>query len=241
MLSICSHLLGVFAILLLFYQVVFFLVPFWKKQTPHKCSQLHRYAVLIAARNEESVIRGLIESIHEQTYSSQWVDVFVVADNCSDRTAQIACSAGAIVWERSDKMHVGKGYALRFLLERIEEYRQGNAPYDGYFVFDADNRLHPCYIEEMNKSFSDGNPIVTSYRNSTNFDGNWISSGYAVNFLRESQFVNRSRMLLGTSCAVSGTGFLFSREVLEKLGGWNFFLLTEDIQFSLEAFPWKPL
>ena len=40
-------------------------------------------------------------------------------------------------------------------------------------------------------------------------------------------------MLLGSSCAVSGTGFLFSREVLEQCGGWKFYLLTEDIEFSV--------
>jgi cellulose synthase/poly-beta-1,6-N-acetylglucosamine synthase-like glycosyltransferase len=52
-------------------------------------------------------------------------------------------------------------------------------------------------------------------------------------FLRESQYLNRSRALLGTSCAVSGTGFLFHRDILERSGGWKYFLLTEDIEFSI--------
>ena len=85
----------------------------------------------------------------------------------------------------------------------------------------------------MNKTFSDGYEIVTSYRNSKNFGDNWISSGYALWFLRESQFLNHARMKLGTSCAVSGTGFLFSQKVLDECGGWNFFLLTEDIEFTV--------
>lgn len=235
MLSMLNHVLGILFVLLFFYQLIFLFVPFFKKPKSHKTAQLHRYGILIAARNEETVIRNLIESIRKQTYPSQWLDIFVVADNCTDRTAQIARSTGAIVWERFNKEQVGKGYALKFLLEKIQERYDGKNPYDGFFVFDADNRLHPCYIEEMNKSFSDGYKMITSYRNSTNYDGNWISSGYAINFLRESQFVNRSRMLLGTSCAVSGTGFLFSSDLLQEVGGWNFFLLTEDIQFSVET------
>ena len=71
------------------------------------------------------------------------------------------------------------------------------------------------------------------YRNSKNFGDNWISSGYALWFLRESQFLNHARMKLGTSCAVSGTGFLFSQKVLGDCGGWNFHLLTEDIEFTV--------
>ena len=63
--------------------------------------------------------------------------------------------------------------------------------------------------------FSDGYQIVTSYRNSKNYGDNWISAGYALWFLRESRYLNHARFLLGTSCAVSGTGFLFSRRVLE--------------------------
>lgn len=85
----------------------------------------------------------------------------------------------------------------------------------------------------MNRTFSQGYDIVTSYRNSKNYGDNWISAGYALWFLRESRYLNHARSLLGTSCAVSGTGFLFSRAVLEETGPWPFHLLTEDIQFSV--------
>lgn len=86
----------------------------------------------------------------------------------------------------------------------------------------------------MNKSFSNGNRIITSYRNSKNYGSNWISAGSSLWFLRESQYLNRARTLLGTSCAVSGTGFLFHRDIIEKTNGWKFFLLTEDIEFTIQ-------
>ena len=85
----------------------------------------------------------------------------------------------------------------------------------------------------MNRTFSDGYEVITSYRNSKNYGDNWISAGYALWFIRESRYLNNSRMLLGTSCAVSGTGFLFSRRVIESTNGWRFHLLTEDIEFSV--------
>ena len=74
----------------------------------------HRYGVLIAARNESMVIGNLIRSIQNQTYPGKLVDIFVVADNCTDDTAGIARQLGAKVYERFNKQEVGKGYALGF-------------------------------------------------------------------------------------------------------------------------------
>ncbi len=213
------------------YQFVYIPISLIKKPIPHKKTIKHRYAVLICARNEEKVVGSLIESIHTQTYGRDYVTVFVLADNCTDNTAAVARSAGAKVYERFNKTNVGKGYALEELTQRIRE--DYGAAYDGYFVFDADNILEKNYIAEMNKTFSDGYEIVTSYRNSKNYGDNWISSGYALWFLRESRYLNCSRHLIGSSCAVSGTGFLFSQRILDKTGGWCFHLLTEDIEFSV--------
>lgn len=84
---------------------------------------LHKYAVLIAARNEEAVISHLIESINRQTYPSDLIKIFVIADNCTDNTAALAKASGAEVWERFNRHLIGKGYAIDFLLERINEDR----------------------------------------------------------------------------------------------------------------------
>ena len=225
--------LWMFFIVCYVYQMYYIAVPFIKKDKPHAKTENHKFAVLISARNESAVIRNLLESINTQTYPSELVDVFVVADNCTDNTADIARDCGAIVYERFNKVNVGKGYALNYVLKQIK--RNHNADqYDGYFVFDADNVLDPNYIEEMNKTFSDGYEILTSYRNSKNYGDSWISAGYALWFLRESKYLNYSRMLLNTSCAISGTGFMFSKKIAERLDGWKYYLLTEDIEFTVD-------
>ncbi len=216
-----------------FYQLVYLLIPHLKRDKPHTSAILHRYAVLIAARNEEAVIGNLIESIKNQDYPGELVSIFVVADNCTDGTAQAARQAGAAVYERFDRVNVGKGYALDFLLRRVR-YERGDV-YDGYFVFDADNLLSPGYIAAMNREFSDGCQVVTSYRNSKNFGGNWISAGYALWFLRDAEYLNHARALVGTSAVVSGTGFLVSREIIARNGGWPFHLLTEDTEFTADC------
>ena len=214
------------------YQFLYIPLVLAKKSKPLVSpSKAHRYAVLIAARNEESVISGLLDSLRAQTYDMSLVTVFVAADNCTDSTAAIARAHGAVVYERFNQLNVGKGYALDFLLQHIgADYPAG---FDGYFVFDADNILAPDYIERMNEMFSNGHEIVTSYRNSKNFGGNWISAGYALWFLRESRYLNGARTRLGSSAAVGGTGFLFSQRILNESHGWRFYLLTEDIEFSV--------
>ncbi|MCD8284318.1 MAG: glycosyltransferase [Opitutae bacterium] len=215
-----------------FYQFFYIAVPFFLKDKPHKPPQPNKIAVLISARNEEAVVKNLLDSLNAQTYARENFTVFVVADNCTDKTAAIAAANGAVVYERTDNSRVGKGYALEFLYGKIAS-NFGENHFDAYLILDADNVLDTRYIEEMNKTFSDGYEVLTSYRNSKNFGDNWISAGYALWFLRESEYLNHSRMLLNTSCAVSGTGFMFSAATIRKAGGWKFFLLTEDIEFTV--------
>ena len=91
------------------------------------------------------------------------------------------------------------------------------------------------YFREMNATFDAGAKASTSYRNSKNYDSYWISAGYAVWFLREAKFLNQARLMLNTSCAVSGTGFFIAADIIEKHGGWKWHLLTEDIEFSASS------
>ena len=195
---------------------------------------LRRYAILISARNEEAVIAQLLDSISRQDYPADLVVPFVVADNCTDATARVARDAGAVVYERFDQRNVGKGYALNFLLQQIQD-AWGDEYFDGYFVFDADNLLQSDYITRMNEVFGEKYQIVTSYRNSKNFGDNWISAGYALWFLRDAAFLNYPRSRLGISCVVAGTGFLFSREIMLRCGGWPFHTLTEDTEFTVHS------
>lgn len=217
------------------YQMVYLFVAFKAKKDNNpgmKKVNPYKYAVIIAARNEELVIGQLIKSIKNQKYPEKLIDIFVVADNCTDNTAQVAEQAGAIVRERFNKAQIGKGYALDYMIKIIErEY--SSRKYEGYFVFDADNLLDENYIAEMNKTFNQGYRIITSYRNSKNYDQNWISAGYALWFLHEAEYLNLPRMVLNSSCAISGTGFLVHTDLIKDNGGWIHHLLTEDIEFSV--------
>ncbi len=219
-----------------FYQYIYTMIGLiFRKAKPEKeASKPHKFAALICARNEEGVIGELIDSLKKQNYPSQQLDIYVLADNCTDHTARAAREAGANVYERYNQAHIGKGYALDNLLSKIKDDK-GKGAYDGYFIFDADNIVDPDFVAEMNKTFDRGYEAITCYRNSKNFGANWITAGYSIWFLREARFLNYPRMLLGNSCAVSGTGFFVSQSVIDENNGWPFHLLTEDIQFSVNC------
>jgi len=215
------------------YQFVYIGVRFFVKEPKRTAKKLHKYAVIIAARNESAVIGELISSIKLQSYPHELLDIYVVADNCTDETASVAHENGATVFVRNDLQKVGKCYALNFAFQQIKELR-GICYYEGYMVFDADNVLDKNYVREMNTVFDAGYSVVTSYRNSKNYGYNWISAGYGLWFLRESKYLNGARMLCHTSCAISGTGFLVSSDIIQKDGGWKYTLMTEDIEFTVD-------
>lgn len=229
------ELLGAFLMVLppLFYsyQLLYLFLPFFRKSPVFSPAPPKRYAILIAARNEEAVLPYLLDSIAAQDYPADCITTYVVADNCTDHTASVSQAHGSRVFCRFDREHIGKGYALDYLLRQID-LREGLDQFDAFLVFDADNLLEPDYVRQINQLCSAGFAAFCGYRNSKNYGDNWISAGYALWYLHESTHLNRSRMALGTCCAVSGTGFGFTRQLLKQMGGWRYFTLTEDIEFG---------
>ena len=227
--SITNIILYIFGICL-FYRTIYTILGFFGKAPKFQPAEMNKtYAVVIAARNEEKVIGNLIESIRKQTYDSSKITIFVVADNCTDHTAEVCRSLGAIVYERQDKEHVSKGFALEFLFDNIgKDY--GITSYDYYLVFDADNLLKNDFVEKMNDAFATGFDLVTSFRNIKNFDTNVISSGYGIHFYRNTLCSHRPRAILGSSTHITGTGYGIKSEYLKD--GWHYTNLTEDLEIA---------
>lgn len=226
------YVIGGILTIMWFYKKGYYIIGlfFTRKFKPAK--NKHKYAILIAARNEKNVIGNLLDSINKQDYDMSLVTTFVVADNCTDNTAEIARNHGAVCYERFDNDHRTKGYALEFLLDRIEE-DYGRMSFEGYFIFDADNLLNTDYISRMNDSFDEGCKIITSYRNTKNFDENWIASTYALHWIRSIRANHRARSVLRLATNIQGTGFLFTNEIVKN--GWHYTSLTEDRALTADA------
>ncbi len=233
-LNVFNIIIGSVFILCYAYQLVFIIISIIKKPKKYpETEKMYRYAFIISARNEESVISQLCDSIKYQNYPEQLIGIYVVADNCTDRTAEVAREHGATVYERFNEELRGKGYALSELFGYIKD-TVGFDLYDGYIIVDADNILDKSYVTEMNKCFATGARLITSYRNSKNYGDNWISSGYSLWFLRETTQLNVVRTGFGTNCEIHGTGFLVSKEIIKRQNGWIHHMMIEDVQFTIE-------
>src|SRR5205807_4822375 len=90
-----------------------------RSMCPSDAAPRHRFAVLVPAHNEELLIGRLLDNLQQLDYPSDLFEICVVADNCTDRTAELARAAGATVYERVDPTQRAKGYALRWLLEQL--------------------------------------------------------------------------------------------------------------------------
>ncbi len=203
---------------------------FTRKFKPAK--NYHKYAIVIPARNEQAVIGNLIDSIKKQDYPQELITIFVVADNCTDNTAQVARDKGAICYEHNNPNERTKGFGLRYLFDRIRE-DYGIETFEGYFIFDSDNLLKGDYISRMNDSFDAGEKIITSYRNTKNFSENWIASTYALHWLRSIRTRHRARSVLHLATNIQGTGFLFANEIVKD--GWKYTSLTEDRALTADS------
>ena len=155
-LSLIENSIGLLFLLCYTYQIFFVAdVLVTKPRRAPKSKVLHRYAFVISARNEEKVIGGLIDSLKQQDYPAELLSIFVVADNCTDHTAELCREKGAYVYERFNRVQVGKGYALDYLFKQMK--KDGLIDdYDAFVVFDAENIVARGYIRAMNDTFSIG-------------------------------------------------------------------------------------
>lgn len=188
-----------------------------------------RYALLIPAHNEEGTLETLFASLHALEYPPTLVNVYVVADNCTDDTAAIARAAGALVYERHDTTKIGKGYALRWLLSRIEATGRR---YDAYVIIDADSAVLPNFLQVMDARLQSGQAIIQSQYRVQNGQEAWTAGLRAVAFALFNHLRPLGRTALGWSCGLKGTGMCFSASVVQRFG-WDSFSLTEDVEYHV--------
>lgn len=196
-----------------------------KRAIPPSTGHL-RFAALIAARNEEDCIAGIVESIRQQNYPPELIDVYVIPNNCTDNTANVAVAAGAQILSVSTSVR-SKGQALHEAFAQLLT----TGDHDAFCVFDADNEAHPDFLAEMNRTLSAGSRAAKSRILSKNAHESWVCACYETYFCNANLFLNTARHKLGLSSRLIGTGFAVRRDLMEELGGWNTTTLTEDAEF----------
>jgi len=187
-----------------------------------------RFALVVAAHNEERVIKDIVKSLNQVDYPKDLYDIFVIADNCTDKTAMKAREYGAKVFERNDKEKRGKGYALEWMFSKIFEMEK---KYDSIAIFDADNLVSKNFLSEMNKKLMAGYKVVQGYVDSKNPKDSWITGSYSISFWTTNRMFQLSRNNLRLSSQLCGTGFCVDTQLLKEVG-WGATCLTEDLEFT---------
>ncbi len=189
-----------------------------------------RFAVVIAARNEEAVLGNLLDSLFAQRYPRALFEVLVVPNNCTDHTEQVALDHGARVLRPTGKV-TGKGEALRQAVDLL----LGEGWADAVCVFDADNLVDPDFLARMNDAYRAGAAAAQGFRDSKNPRQSAISGCYSICYWMLSRFYNAAREAIGLSSLIGGSGFMVSCALLRRLGGWQTRTLTEDYEFSAQC------
>lgn len=218
----------IFVFALTCYYLILGMFGLFRKKEKKNYDPKNRFALLIAAHNEEVVIGSLIESMLKLNYPKEMYDIFVIADNCNDDTAKISKSYGVNVCERFNKDKRGKGYALEWMFAKLFKM---DKQYDAVAIFDADNLVHKDFLKEINSKLQEGYKVVQGYIDSKNPNDSWISTAYSIAFWTQNRMFQLARANVGFSNQIGGTGFAIEINTLKKLG-WGATCLTEDLEFT---------
>jgi cellulose synthase/poly-beta-1,6-N-acetylglucosamine synthase-like glycosyltransferase len=221
-------------LIIIFFTLYYFIIAFfgiWRRREDKILTPEKTFAIVVAAHNEENVIVQLIENLQVLKYPRELYDIFVVADNCKDRTAELAKQAGAIVYERFNLEQRGKGYAMEWIFAKIFRLKQ---KYDGIVVFDADNLVHPDFLLEMNNRLCKGEKVIQGYLDAKNPNDTWISGTFAISFWVVNHIWHLAKYNLGLTSVLGGTGMCISTDVLRQFG-WGATCLTEDMEFTMKV------
>lgn len=191
-----------------------------------KSKKKNYFAIIVPARNEGEVIGNLIDSLQALDYPKDRYGIYIVPNNCTDNTAEVAKECGANVIECKVKTKT-KGDVLKYTFSLLKD----NKDIDAYLIFDADNLVHKDFLKHMNDCLNSGYKVAEGYRDSKNPKDNWISGSYTIFYLFQNIFFNKSRMAFDASASINGTGFMISKDIIDR-DGFETYTLTEDVEFT---------
>jgi cellulose synthase/poly-beta-1,6-N-acetylglucosamine synthase-like glycosyltransferase len=192
-------------------------------------SRRTRFVILVPAHNEGAVIADAVRSLKQLAYDAHLFQVHVVADNCSDDTADIVRSLGCHVHERGDTVNPGKGPALNWLFDRVDA---SEFDFDVTVVVDADSIVDPEFLSAMDHAFANGAIVAQGFYSVREPEAS-AAAGLRFSALacrHHLRPLGRSR--LGASVGLYGNGMAFERTVLRRRR-WSGHLV-EDAEFQME-------
>ena len=188
-----------------------------------------RFVIAVPAHDEATVIERALASLRDLDYPSPLFEVHVVADNCTDDTAQVVRQSGFEAHERADSASPGKGPALNWLFDRLLDL---NVHFDTLVVVDADTTLHPGFLREMAAAFDGGATAAQGFYGVRDVDESSTSALRFAALACRHHLRPLGRTHLGGSSGLYGNGMAFDTELIMQRR-WSGHL-TEDMEFQME-------
>jgi 1,2-diacylglycerol 3-beta-glucosyltransferase len=195
---------------------------------PEGPAEKTRFVVVVPAHQEELGVGGTVRSLLAADYPKDRRRVLVVADNCTDRTAEEARSAGAVVLVRNDPDRRGKGYALAAAFENV--LRDENA--DAVVVVDADTRVTPNLFRAFSARFEAGASAVQAGNAVANRDASWRTRLMTIAFAIFNGLRSIGRERLGWSSGLRGNGMAIRTDTLREVP-YDAFSIVEDLEYGI--------
>ena len=222
---------GVFIVAIgyLYFLAILSLIP--QKNRRRSQEPTTKFAIIIPAHNEVTVIKNTLESIRRLNYPKGLYETIVIADNCDDETVQVVREYGACCFERIDKKRKGKGFALQWAFDHLKAEKKF-ASYDAFVIIDADTIMDPDFLRATDSRIACGEIVIQGYYDVINPEVSPMASlsyfGFVIS--RNLRFKGRTRM--GWSNNLLGNGMCFSREVIDRFG-WGATSIVEDIEYAV--------
>ncbi|MDP2209128.1 MAG: glycosyltransferase family 2 protein [Bacteroidota bacterium] len=222
-------LISIFGSIFLYLFSLSLLGLFYRRLKNFKTIKQLKFAMIIPAHNEEISIGKTIKSLFEVDYSRNQFDVIVVADNCTDLTAEIAKKHGAMVYERTDKINRGKGYALRWCIDLLFKTNRG---YDAIAIIDADSVISKNFLSVLNFYISKGSKAIQTADLVAPQPDAWSSEVTRLGFMLYNFVRPLGRKVINCSAGVRGNGMCFTTKTLKEVP-WDTYSLNEDLEYGL--------
>lgn len=197
--------------------------------TPLRSSRQLRFDIIVPAHNEAAVITTVVSSLRRLDWPTNRFRILVVADNCTDNTAQVARAAGADVLERYNPQLRGKGYALEFAFQVSMDEAWASA----VVVVDADTEVSPNLLEAFAARIEQGAQAAQVHYAVLNVHASWRTRLLSIAMAVFHQVRSRARERMQLSCGVRGNGWCITHQALRQVP-YRAYSLTEDIEFGID-------
>jgi 1,2-diacylglycerol 3-beta-glucosyltransferase len=187
------------------------------------------FTIVVPAHNEAAGIERTIRSLLSVDYPPESFSVLVVADNCTDDTAERAQLAGARVLIRNDEANRGKGFALKYAFETLIVESKS----DGVVVVDADTDVSRNLLSAMARRLLDGEQAMQAHYGVRNAEETWRTRLMNVAFTLYHGVRSSARERLSLSTGLRGNGMGFAIDALRQVP-YRAYSLVEDVEYGIE-------